>query len=95
MPPKYDFDAAQRLSQQLSQLIQKLDWFIWLRLSKKDALLGGQHSDNWQGKKRDRFQTDFLRQHAALTEVRNAAIRVQSQVAQATEAAHAAEKNKR
>ncbi|MGY0056695.1 hypothetical protein ACWY4P_09050 [Streptomyces sp. LZ34] len=94
MPPKYDFDAAERLRQQLSQLVDKLDWYIWLREGQRKALLGAPHSDNWQGAKRNRFETDYARQRAALTDLKAAALRLQSQVNQATASAHAAEKTK-
>ncbi|MEU9796001.1 hypothetical protein AB0E27_36420 [Streptomyces sparsogenes] len=94
MPPKYDFAAADRLSQQLSRLVEKLDWFIWLREGQRKSLLGSPHSDNWQGAKRNRFETDFARQRSALTELKAAARSLQSQVTQATAAARAAEKTK-
>ncbi|MER6140049.1 hypothetical protein ABT174_08315 [Streptomyces sparsogenes] len=93
MPPKYDFAAADRLSQQLSQLVEKLDWFIWLREGQRKSLLGSPHSDNWQGAKRNRFETDFARQRSALTELKAAALRLKSQVDQATTAAHTAQKS--
>ncbi|MEU5027745.1 hypothetical protein [Streptomyces milbemycinicus] len=92
MPPKYDFAAAHQLSQQLSQLVEKMDWFIWLRESQSEALLGGPGSDNWRGAKRDNFVTHYLREQSALIELRDAAFRLQSQVNNATDAAHAAEK---
>ncbi|GAA2352175.1 hypothetical protein [Streptomyces cuspidosporus] len=92
MPPKYDFAVAARLSQQLSQLVEKLDWFIWLRNGQRHTLFGSPHSDNWQGAKRDRFETDFQRQQKALTALKEAALRYQSQVNSATTAARAAEK---
>ncbi|MBI0382803.1 hypothetical protein ACWELB_14670 [Streptomyces asiaticus] len=92
MPPKYDFAAADRLSQQLFQLIGRLEAFIGLREGQRNALLGGRHSENWQGARRDRFQSDFGSQQQALTALKEAALRLQSQVANATTAAHAAEK---
>lgn len=92
MPPKYDFAAADRLSQQLTELIKRIDWFIWLRDNQSGNLLGARHSDNWQGAKRDEFHDRFTRQRTALTHLKDAASRLQSQVHTATEAAHAAEK---
>ncbi|MER7790446.1 hypothetical protein [Streptomyces sp. NPDC097640] len=92
MPPKYDFAAADRLSQQLTELIKKIDWFLWLRDSQSNHLLGARHSDHWQGAKRDEFQDEFKHQKTAFTHLKDAAKRLQSQVHTATEAAHAAEK---
>ncbi|MGW7657555.1 hypothetical protein ACWGMA_11600 [Streptomyces asiaticus] len=94
MPPKYDFAAADRLSQQLSQLIDKLERFIQLRKGQRGALLGNCPGAKWQGAKRDEFDTDFTHQQKALTALKAAARGVQSQVAQETAAAHAAQKTK-
>ncbi len=92
MPPKYDFAAADRLSQQLSQLVGRLESFIQLREGQCKALLGGRHSENWQGERRDGFQSHFRGQQTALGALKEAALKLQSQVASATTAAHAAEK---
>ncbi|MEO3845599.1 hypothetical protein [Streptomyces sp. CNZ287] len=92
MPPKYDFAAAERLSNELSQLIAKIDWFLWLRTTQRKTLLGSTRSDNWQGTRRSAFEVEFTRQQAALTESKAAARRLQTAIAHATAAAHAAEK---
>lgn len=85
----YNFEAADRLSYQLSQLTAKLDWLLWLRSTQRKALLGTEHSDHWQGSKRRRFETDFARQQAALVSLKEQASRVQSEVDRATRAAAA------
>lgn len=92
MPPKYDFAAAERLSNELSQLAAKIDWFLWLRTTQRKVLLAGAHSDKWQGTRRSAFEVEFARQQAALTESKAAARRLQTAIAHATAAAHAAEK---
>ncbi|MEV4443314.1 hypothetical protein AB0K09_30810 [Streptomyces sp. NPDC049577] len=93
MPPDYDFAAADQLGRQLAQLVDKLDWLINLRTGRRKALLGTAHSDNWQGGKRNKFESEFARQQAALIELKAAARTLQASVAHATEQAHAARKN--
>jgi uncharacterized protein YukE len=92
MPPKYDFDAAQRLSDQLTELVKRIDWFMWLRDGQSNTLLGPLNSENWQGAKRNDFDNKFRRQKKALSALKDAAKSLQSQVHTATETARAAEK---
>lgn len=93
MSGEYDFAAADRLDNELSQLVAKLDWFIWLRTTQRTSLLGSPHSDNWQGAKRRQFEDEHLRQNAALAGLKEAARSLQARVNNATEAARAAQKN--
>lgn len=93
MPPEYDFEAADRFRQQLSQFVAKIDWFTGVRDGQRKVLLGSPHSDNWQGAKRTSFEGKFSHQQAALRELKDVARRLQAQAAKATEAAHAAHKS--
>ncbi|MEU6578131.1 hypothetical protein [Streptomyces sp. NPDC046805] len=93
MSREYDFGAADRLSKQLSQLVAKLDWFIWLRTTQRQSLLGSPHSDNWQGAKRGQFEDEYARQQAAFAGLKDAARSLQARVNSATEAARADQKN--
>ncbi|ANP52937.1 hypothetical protein J2Z21_000502 [Streptomyces griseochromogenes] len=92
MSREYDFAAADRISRELSRLIAKLDWFIWLRTTRRKALLGTPHSDNWQGAKRREFEKEYARQQAAFAHLRETASTLQASISSATEAAHAAQK---
>jgi hypothetical protein len=92
MTVKYNFAAADHLSQQLSQLIAKLEWLIWLRKRQRSALLGAHTSDNWKGGKREQFERDFPREQARLQSLADEARRVQSTVADQAAAAHALQK---
>ncbi|MEK8174260.1 hypothetical protein NKH77_50515 [Streptomyces sp. M19] len=92
MPPEYDFQAADRLSWVLKQLVEKIDWFLWLRDGQRKALLGTAHSDNWQGAKRTRYEHDLARQRAALIGLRDEASRLKARVDHATAQAHAQQK---
>lgn len=92
MPPSLDVPAAERLNQQLTQLVAKIDWLLWLRSGQRKALLGDRHSDNWKGAKRNRFEADFARHQAALAELKSAARTLQAKVNEGIEAARAAGK---
>ncbi|WP_306316854.1 MULTISPECIES: hypothetical protein [unclassified Streptomyces] len=85
----FDFQAADHLSRQLTQLIEKLDWLLWLRSTQRKSLLGGEGSDNWQGAKRRHFETDFARGQSSLTRLKDQARSLQTEVATATRTARA------
>jgi outer membrane murein-binding lipoprotein Lpp len=89
---KYDFDAAARLSSQLSQLASKLEWLAWLRDRERSTLLGSPRSDNWKGKRRDRFEQEFRREQSRLKTLAEEAREMKSKVDAATANAHAAQK---
>lgn len=89
---RYDFEAATRLSGQLTQLAAKIEWLAWLRSGQHSRCLGGSHSDNWQGAKRHHFDAEYRRQQAALDQLAAAARKIKTQVDQATAEAHAAQK---
>jgi hypothetical protein len=76
-------EAADWLERQLTQLVDKLDGLVRLRAGQHNALLGDQHSDNWQGAKRNTFETDYGRQQAALTDLKSAALSLRGAVARA------------
>ncbi|MFI0779494.1 hypothetical protein [Streptomyces sp. NPDC021212] len=94
MPPTYDFEAADRLTQQLNRLVGKLDAFITLRENQRTALLGPEPCDNWSGPKRKNFDGHFRTQQNALGELKAAAMNLRGVVAQATEQAHEARKER-
>lgn len=93
MSHEYDFGAADRLHKELTQLVAQLDWFIGLRVSNRENLLGSPHSDNWQGAKRKHYEGEYGRQQAALTDLKAAARTLQASVHRATDAARAAKKD--
>jgi hypothetical protein len=95
MSREYDFAAADRLYKELSQLVAKLDWFIWLRATQRKSLLGSPSSDNWQGTKRRHYENEYARQQAALTDLKAAARTLQAGVHNAAEAARAAAQKNR
>lgn len=92
MPTPYDFAAADRLHQQLSLLVAKIDGLLRLRARRRQTLLGDPHSDNWEGVQRNLFEADFARQQAALAELKSTARTLQANITEATAAAHAARK---
>jgi hypothetical protein len=86
MTPKvrYDFDAAARLSSQLTELAAKLEWLAWLRDRERGTLLGSPSSDNWKGKRRQRFEQEFYREQSALRALAGEARDMKSKVDAAT-----------
>ncbi|HEY7595538.1 MAG TPA: hypothetical protein VH969_20470 [Actinophytocola sp.] len=88
----FDFTAADRLSQQLSQLAAKLDWLVWLRGSQRSGKLGSPGSDNWTGSKRHQFEGEFRREQNALTSLADRARTARGNVADQISAAHAAQR---
>lgn len=94
MSQEFDIAAGERLHAQLSQLIAKLDWFVWLRATQRKALLGSPSSDNWQGARRKDFEGEYARQQMALNDLKAKAQRLQSSVAQATNAARVEQRNR-
>ncbi|MFF4749086.1 hypothetical protein ACWD5R_30355 [Streptomyces sp. NPDC002514] len=74
--------AADWLDRQLTQLNARLDKFLQLRTDQRKALLGSSQSVNWQGKKRENFDSDFKSQHDALVGLKEAAASFQRTVAQ-------------
>ncbi|MEU5613892.1 hypothetical protein ACI2L4_10740 [Streptomyces sparsogenes] len=89
MPPEFDYQAADRLSWVLKQFGEKIDWFLWLRNGRREALLSTPDSDNWQGAKRTRYEHDLARQRAALIHLKDEAKRLKARVDDATAQAHA------
>ena len=88
----FNFAAADRLSQQLSQLAAKLDWLVWLRAGQHKGKLGSPHSDNWTGAKRHEFEGRFLREQRALASLAERARAARAQVAEQISSAHAAQR---
>jgi hypothetical protein len=58
-------EVAEWLESQLTQLAAKLEKLAHTRLAQHDALLGGEHSPNWQGSKRTAFESDYTQQQNA------------------------------
>jgi hypothetical protein len=88
----FDFAAADELSRQLSQLVEKLDWLVWLRDTQRRTLLGDSPNDRWKGKLRDRFDHDFGRERARLVALKEQALSAQTAVHDSIIGAHAAQK---
>ncbi|MDZ5447688.1 hypothetical protein U2F26_34130 [Micromonospora sp. 4G57] len=90
---RYDFAAADHLSQKLSVLAEKIEWLAWLRKSQRSALLGDPSSVKWTGKKRTAvFEPEFHREQSRLTALAAEAIRLKQAVDTATANAYAAKK---
>jgi hypothetical protein len=88
----FDFTAADRLGQQLSQLAAKLDWLVWLRGGQRNGKLGSPGSDNWTGNKRHQFEGEFHREQNALRSLADRARAARGNVADQITAAHAAQR---
>ncbi|MET8615498.1 MULTISPECIES: hypothetical protein [Streptomyces] len=80
-------EAADWLERQLTQLAAKLEGLIHLRTTKRQALLGDPGSDNWSGKKRHGFESDFRTQQNALKALRQTALSLRGTVHDAREKA--------
>ncbi|MFC0596864.1 hypothetical protein [Streptomyces palmae] len=80
----YNFDAAQILSQQLTQLEWKLKWLAGVRAQQRRALLGDETSDNWSGPKRHAFEQEFQRGQMALEQLAASAQQTKREVDKAT-----------
>ncbi|WP_262700493.1 MULTISPECIES: hypothetical protein [Streptomyces] len=78
-------DAADWLERQLTVLIDKLEGLARLRSDQCNALLGDEKSHNWQGTRRQIFQSKFNTQQKELRGLKQVAASLRTSVANARE----------
>ena len=93
--PSYDFEAADWLSRQLMNLEEKAKGLKQFRNSQHKTFLGSEHSDNWTGPKRHKFEGDFNDGQKALAQLVAVARQAKQAVDAATANAHVAAQEKR
>jgi hypothetical protein len=62
----YDFGAADHLAWALWMTMTKVHALIELRKSSRSSFLGSAPGNNWEGKRRDDFDKEFVKQQQAL-----------------------------
>lgn len=84
----YDFNAAYMLLQELAVARDKVRGLATLRGQQRHSLLGGPHSDNWQGPRRDAFEREFGPEQRRLGALADDLMRLIRAVENATNRAH-------
>ncbi len=88
-----DDETAEWLESQLKQLVAKLQNLTHIRMTQHNALLGtDENSRNWQGSKRNAFESDFKQQQTALKGLEAAALTLRGAVSDALAEARRADK---